>query len=136
MAKIIFTVPGRPEALKRHRSVLTAAGVRQYDPSAADKKDFLAMAMSCKPDKPFEGPLRVRTEFYFDRPKSHYNSKGLKPTAPEYKVSRPDKDNLEKFVYDALNGIFYKDDAQIVHTLSLKRYAEQPCVYVEIEEIQ
>ena len=49
---------------------------------------------------------------------------------------RPDLDNLNKSVMDALNGIVYRDDCQVVTLNSKKVYAETPgvdiCVMEEI----
>lgn len=39
-----------------------------------------------------------------------------------YKATRPDIDNLAKLVCDALNGILYKDDNQVVKLICEKKY--------------
>ena len=44
-------------------------------------------------------------------------------------------DNIVKIIADALNGLAYVDDTQIVDITAQKRYAEIPRVEVEIEEI-
>ena len=49
---------------------------------------------------------------------------------------KPDADNVAKIVLDALNGIAYYDDAQIVGLHVLKRYAEEPGVKVRITEYE
>lgn len=48
---------------------------------------------------------------------------------------KPDNDNIEKAVCDALNGIAYKDDSQIVHSEVRKVWAKDgiPKVTVKIE---
>lgn len=53
----------------------------------------------------------------------------IKPT------SKPDLDNYGKAVRDALNGIVYADDAQIVFQIESKVYAEEPGIRIEIAEI-
>ena len=45
---------------------------------------------------------------------------------------KPDWDNIGKIICDALNGIVWKDDAQIVDGRVVKLYAEHPRVEVEI----
>lgn len=52
----------------------------------------------------------------------------LRPTV------KPDCDNIAKIILDALNGIAYHDDAQIVTLMLSKWYAEEPCVLVELRE--
>ena len=134
---ITFEVPGNPIALKRHRH--TKAGF-SYDPSKSDKADFLAMCMNNRPKKPFEGALSVKLEFFFVRPKSHYgmgkNAGRIKESAPQEHITKPDVDNLIKFVLDSLNGIFYKDDRQVVNLLAFKTYTDNyPCVSISIMEL-
>lgn len=48
---------------------------------------------------------------------------------------KPDADNVCKAVCDALNGVAWKDDAQIVNLIFEKHYGAEPCVKVEIEEV-
>ncbi|NTU49544.1 MAG: RusA family crossover junction endodeoxyribonuclease [Desulfobulbaceae bacterium] len=119
---ITFFVPGEPKALKRHRTF----GRVQVDPSKSDKADFLVVSRQHCPECPLTGPLYLHIDFYFPRPKSHYgtgkNSGKLKPTAPLYHIARPDADNLTKFVCDALNGVFWGDDAQIAQVQATKKY--------------
>ena len=44
----------------------------------------------------------------------------LKGIAPFARPIRPDIDNLAKFVLDALNGLLYTDDRQVVKLLVYK----------------
>ena len=41
---------------------------------------------------------------------------------------KPDIDNLEKLVKDAMKGIIYRDDSLVVGVHKLKQYAEPPGV--------
>src|SRR6185369_17135770 len=41
-------------------------------------------------------------------------------------TSKPDIDNLEKFVLDCLPGIVYQDDRQVDRLISSKMYSEEP----------
>ena len=68
-------------------------------------------------------PLEVRTRFIFPMPKSRKNP---------WATSRPDLDNLYKAVTDAMNGIVYKDDSQIVRGLLEKGYEIDGEGYAEI----
>jgi Holliday junction resolvase RusA-like endonuclease len=61
----------------------------------------------------------VDTIVYFPRPKSHYgtgrNAGKLKATAPTHNDGKPDRDNLDKAILDAMTGIgFMRDDKQVV----------------------
>lgn len=70
-----------------------------------------------------DGPLSVALVFLFARPASHYGRRGLRPSAPLYKVSTPDIDKLSRAVLDAITHVLIRDDAQVVSLSAAKRYA-------------
>lgn len=142
MAKIVLTIYGVPQALKRHRHRSVGKFVQTYDPSSGDKEDFLWKAISDnKPDTPFLGAIELNLIFYMPRPKSHFgsgrNENVLKASAPKYHTKKPDLDNLIKFVKDALNGVYWKDDCQIYQLGDTKKVytAMTPRIEIVIEEI-
>lgn len=52
-------------------------------------------------------------------------------------TTKPDISNVLKGVEDALKGIWYKDDSQIVEYGEVsKYYGEEPKIIVEVEEIE
>ena len=136
---IDFKVPGKPQALKRHRTFQKGNFKGSYDPSSEDKSDFLVKAIENKPDIPLDEPLHVNLTFCFLRPKSHFRTGSkshlLKDSAPKYHTSIPDVDNLIKFVADSLNGIFWKDDSRICNILAEKIYGEQPYIHIRITKL-
>lgn len=132
---IELIIYGDPKAQKRHRSTSRGGFTRQYDPSASDKADFLSVVQKNAPTTPFDSPLHLELNFYFSRPKSHYNKKGLKQDAPIWHTSKPDNDNLYKLVGDALNKVFWRDDSVIVSTSITKRYDEKPRTEIKITQI-
>jgi len=130
---IQFEVLGEPKALKRHRM---GRGFN-YDPSKNDKSDFLWQVKKNAPPTPLDQPLHLKLTFSFPRPKSHYgtgkNSNVLKVNAPIYHTARPDIDNLIKFVLDALNTIYWRDDSCVSVNESIKVYTDgTPKTEVEI----
>lgn len=52
-----------------------------------------------------------------------------------YPTVKPDTDNIAKSILDALNGIAYNDDKQVVTLIVQKWYAEVPSVSVMIKEV-
>jgi Holliday junction resolvase RusA-like endonuclease len=73
------------------------------------------------------GPLAVTIVAYLDRPKHHYgtgkNALNVVRSAPAYPTARPDIDNLQKTVLDALNTIAWADDSQVIEISCSKFYA-------------
>lgn len=70
------------------------------------------------------GPVSLSIVFLFNRPKSHFNTKGnLKPSAPTYHSVKPDGSKLLRSTEDALvdSGIL-QDDARIAMSSYTKRY--------------
>jgi len=64
------------------------------------------------PSKPMEGPLSITISWAFEL-------KSCKK--PQWKITRPDLDNLEKGLLDVLGKMgFFKDDAQIVEKYTNK----------------
>ena len=60
-------------------------------------------------------PLCLVIEFRMPRPKSHFKSNGeIKQDAPWFPIVRPDLTKLLRSTEDAMTGIVYHDDAQIV----------------------
>lgn len=52
---------------------------------------------------------------------------------PSWKTSRPDIDNLQKIVMDALNGVAWVDDAQVCYVTAWKEYGDVPGLRVTVE---
>lgn len=48
---------------------------------------------------------------------------------------KPDVDNVLKLIMDALNGVAYLDDKQVVDARCAKMYADNPCTIVSLETV-
>jgi len=90
----------------------------------------------------YDGPLltdalRVTIRFFLPRLKGHYgtgrNAGKLKVSAPEYPTTRPDVLKLARGVEDALTGVIWRDDAQIVSEPLEKSWGEPARCEVIIE---
>jgi Holliday junction resolvase RusA-like endonuclease len=81
------------------------------------------------------GPLTASFVFTVTRPKSHYGAKGLRASAPRFPIVKPDALKLARAVEDALSGVVYADDAQIVIGTQRKEYGEQAGVHVHVWEL-
>ena len=82
-----------------------------------------------KPAVEMSGALSLRTLLLFPRGR---HKKG------EWRVAKPDTDNLQKLLKDCMTKCgFWKDDAQVVRETVEKRWSDEPCgIYIEIEELE
>lgn len=82
------------------------------------------------------GPLTVQFRFFAPRPKGHYGtgskSEVLKASAPAYPTGKPDVLKLARGVEDALTGVVYGDDSQIVREVLEKFYGEPARVEIAV----
>jgi Holliday junction resolvase RusA-like endonuclease len=139
-----FTVPGRaaPGGSKKGFAFHRAngkLGVQLVDANAKAKPwkaIVAACALSARTSPALlEGPLMFTLRFIRARPVGHYGKKGLRSSAPPYPTTRPDVLKLARAVEDALTGIVWRDDAQIVSEHLTKEFGEPERVEVEIQEL-
>lgn len=102
------------------------------DPKYTSYKYAIALVAKSKKIPLSISPISLKIDFFFTTPKSW--SKKKKECA-KWHTSKPDLDNLEKGIKDALNGIAYKDDSQVCYLFARKQYAQSCGVLIEIEEI-
>ena len=76
---------------------------------------------------PIDEAVCVTATFLMPRPKNHYrtgvHAGTVKDSAPHFQITRPDVDKLERAIYDAITGVVFADDSQVVRSLSIKDYA-------------
>jgi len=132
MSDLLFRVVGIPKGQPRTRAFSRNGRAGVYDPGTADEWKFLIRTealrqFSAQKLRTFENPTFADFVFFFARPKSHFRSNGeLKPTAPKWMTSKPDRDNLDKAVLDALvNAGILLDDKIVVAGSIEKRYVAQ-----------
>lgn len=135
---IKFFVRGTPVGQPRPRAFARKMGdkfvARVYDAGTAEgwKGAIAQEAEKYRPEKPALGVVAVQIRFQFPRPRSHFgsgkNAEVIKANAPQYKLGKPDLDNLAKAVLDALTviGGFWADDAQVARLVLSKYYDPVP----------
>lgn len=119
---IEFTVPGVPVSQPRVKATIRGAHAGVYTPTktSTGRSNGVAEFKAAIRLKAFEvlngrallqGPLRVDVQFVFPRQSNRiWKSKPM----PRYrKVTKPDRDNLDKLLMDALTGVLWVDDNQV-----------------------
>ena len=85
------------------------------------------------------GPVRLTLDFTYLRPKGHFKKHGDLSTAGKkkpYPTVKPDLTKLVRAVEDALTGLIWRDDTQVVYQSNSKTYGSPQGVTVLIEEIK
>lgn len=147
---LIFFVPGIPQPAGSKKAFVLRKGgaytgraviVDANDKSKPWQRSVQATILEFfanEPLQPFDGPIRLIVEFRLPRPKGHYrtgkNASELRPGAPPFPTTKPDATKLLRGLEDALTGIVWKDDSQIVTQIVRKRYHDSPGAAVEIRE--
>lgn len=93
---------------------------RFYKPSNVRKaRDTLIKHLKpFKPIVPLEGALELHVTWLFPKGR-HKNG--------EWKITKPDTDNLQKMLKDCMTELgFWKDDAQVVKETCEKRWSDEP----------
>ena len=139
MEELKLVIPGEPCAQARPRFSTKGGFVRAYDPEKSrNYKAYIKYIASQEVQKVgwkvTEQPIEVSIRAFMQIPKS--KPKKFKMAALDGKLrptKKPDVDNIFKAVTDALNGIAYADDKQIVKAAQSKWYAEEPRMEVSVK---
>jgi Holliday junction resolvase RusA-like endonuclease len=107
------------------------------DPATAQaEREFLTYAMQHKPREPLQGALQLDLVFVLAVPSSWPAAKRTAALSGAlWPTGTPDTDNLLKLVQDALNGVFWNDDAQVCVGSQRKVYGASPRTEVRITEL-
>ena len=126
-----------PKPKERPRATVVGGHARIYTPRTTEdyEKKIRSAWVKANGEDPFSGPVVVRIHFGMPIPKSATKANREKMLSRLQRPTvKPDVDNLGKSVLDALNGVAYKDDNQIVTLLAKKYYRGTPCLTVIVEE--
>jgi Holliday junction resolvase RusA-like endonuclease len=125
-----FTFNVEPVGKARARVVVKNGRTMAFTPKRTAQTEDLIRTQVAEGTDFFEAgiPLRADLEFVIAKP----------PSAPKkraYPVTKPDLDNLEKLVEDALERFLYANDAQIVEVHKRKVYGATPCIRLRLSEV-
>lgn len=133
---IEFFVPGSAIGKGRPRVGRVGGNVRMFTPkktAAYESTVALFASVQMHGRELFDGPVALTLVVYCTVPKSWSRAKkeraasgGIAPT------TKPDLDNIVKAYGDAMNGIVYRDDVQIIDLSVKKMYSATPGVLVSV----
>lgn len=136
---IVFTVPGQPVGKGRPRIGKVGNHARMFTPAkTASYEGMVAMAaqQAMQGGALLEGPVRTLLRMTLAVPASWSRKKQEQAMAGLIRpTTKPDADNVVKAIFDAINGVVWRDDVQVVELGVTKFYGAVPGVSVRIEEI-
>lgn len=134
---ISFTVPGQPVGKGRPRIGKVGQHARMFTPAkTANYEDSVRYAahQAMGGGLPLFCAVRVRLEIRVQIPASwSVKKQGRAAAGEEHPTTKPDIDNVEKAIFDAMNGVVWRDDVQVVEVSKRKCYSHTPGVTVSVE---
>lgn len=133
---IEITIPGEVIPKGRPRFSRHGGRVRTHTPAKTLNYERVVKmhAIQQKPKDIITEAIEVNIIVSKTPPKSWSKVKQKRATDGILKpVNKPDVDNYAKALLDAMNGIVFKDDNQIVKLTVSKEYAEEPKAVVRIK---
>lgn len=86
---------------------------------------------------PKDTPIEIVVYAFYAIPKNTSKAKRAKMIAGEIRpIIKPDWDNIGKLVSDALNGIAYDDDKQVVDGTTRKFYSDHPRTVIFLQKAE
>lgn len=126
-----FFAPGIPRpkgSTKSFRHPKTGAIITMSDNDKTKPwQATVALSAEVAGAKMLDGPVSIHVEFLLPRPKGHFGKKGVRGSAPKFPTTKPDTDKLLRACLDALTGVCWRDDAQVILAVAVKVYAEGEC---------
>ena len=135
---VFFTVEGTPIGKGRPKFARRGNFVTAYTPTKTRTYESLIAEAARKAmgsSEPLETPVAAYIYIVVPVPQSYPKKRrdaclnGL-----ERPTKKPDCDNIVKAFFDAMNGIIYKDDCQIVSIHATKNYGPVGMVEVMVKE--
>jgi Holliday junction resolvase RusA-like endonuclease len=138
MIEVSFTIPGeavpkaRPRVFKRNgkATAITPAKTVNYENLV---KWTAHQAMQKAGAVMFHGPLQASIYISLPIPSSWCRKRQEMAIAGQIApTKKPDIDNLVKTLFDAMNGVVFRDDSQVVFAVVRKLYSSTPNTRIQI----
>jgi Holliday junction resolvase RusA-like endonuclease len=142
--RVTLTIPGEPRGWGRPTPVAKLRGdgtpfvMMVTQEETREAKNALKRLFGAKysAHRPWTGPVMLRFTAIFETPRSF--NKALQEAAARgllYCVRKPDTDNIAKLIKDALSGLVYADDQQVMGG-GVKRYGSPARVEISFDLLE
>jgi len=136
---IYLQVPGEPQGKQRARTFYDRRVGRVVSKTPEKTKNYETFirelfAVKYEGFTPLAGAVKIRLNIYRGIPRSTSRKQAEKMEATLVRpTTKPDCSNVLKAVEDALNGLAFRDDSQIVDEHVWKYYSRTPRVEIYVE---
>lgn len=127
-----FFMPMIPPTVTHQEKKISGKGSKPVVYETAELKDarakFMAHLGQHKPIVRYEGGIRLVVKWLFPIKGDHIDG--------EYKLTKPDTDNLIKLLKDCMTKCgYWKDDALVASEINEKFWAAHPGIYIKVESL-
>lgn len=138
-----FTVPGKPQGKARARTFYDSRSNKMSSVTPEKTVLYENLVKTCFRQRygqgrfPDDAYIIARIAAFFEPPKSISKKKRAEMLEGKiWPAKKPDSDNIAKVVLDALNGIAYHDDTQIIKLVVTKAYSEEAHLSVTLAKLK
>lgn len=134
MKDYIFKVNGQPKGKRiprftKNGHVYTPESTRIYE------EEIKIRYKEKYKNEMLDGNIAVEV-FINKKPASYLGIREYNKLLGKYCNIKPDTDNVVKAVLDALNGVAYADDKNVVEIYAVKKYASESSVVIRLYELE
>lgn len=120
-----------PTATSQENKTAVVNGKIMHYKSKGAKATFATLTAALlpfRPKAPMDGPIRLVCYWRFPKGKSHRSG--------EWKITKPDTDNLQKALKDVMTRLgYWVDDSRVCSELVTKTWSNRPGIEIWAEEI-
>lgn len=129
---ITLTIKGTPSSWSAHQGF----GSHAYNPKIVERQAVQWQIREQFKDEPIAGPVKVEYFYHMPIPKNASKVRRAEMmSGAVHHFIRPDLDNLNKFLSDAIKSLVIVDDSQICEMVASKAYSDDPRTVILIHPL-
>jgi len=135
LGSIVGKLRRGPVTIRSMRELMTSVVITSDNPQVKSWQARIAFEATClmrRVQLELAGPVHLQVEFFLPRPS------GLAKSYDGPHLKKPDTDKLLRALLDALTGVVWRDDSQVISIVAGKTYAgvnEDPRAVITIRSL-
>lgn len=139
MKDYIFTVKGQPQGkgttARQRKTKIYEEWTYTPESTRIYEEEIKLRYKEKFKNEMLDGNIAVEV-FINKKPASYLGIRKYNKLLGKYCNIKPDTDNVVKAVLDALNGVAYADDKNVVEIYAVKKYASESSVVIRLYELE